>query len=73
MFGTESDCIVSDWSDWSKCSIDCGMSSEGTQSRTRQILKQHTGGQECPKDLEEIRACVDLLPCRRSIIPVNVA
>jgi hypothetical protein len=48
------DCVVSDWSAWGECSVECG---GGTQTRTRSIITsaQH-GGTACPV-LTETRAC----------------
>jgi Spondin-like TSP1 domain len=56
-------CEMSGWSDWSKCSKDCG---PGTQVRTRRVLTQAAhGGDACPSELEETRDC-EVKPC-----PVN--
>ena len=48
------DCQVSDWSDWSKCDVACGI---GTLTRTREVLRpESNGGRQCPS-LEESRSC----------------
>ena len=48
------DCQVSDWSDWSKCDVACGI---GTSSRTREVIRpESNGGVQCPS-LEESRSC----------------
>jgi len=53
------DCIVSGWSDWSKCDRLCG---GGTQTRTRTITtKPANGGNACPV-LTEIQTCNNI-PC----------
>ena len=48
------DCQVSDWSDWSKCDVACGI---GSSTRTREVLRpESNGGRQCPA-LEESRSC----------------
>ena len=48
------DCQVSEWSNWSKCDVVCGI---GTSTRTREILRpESNGGRQCPP-LEESRSC----------------
>jgi hypothetical protein len=48
------DCEVSEWSEWTKCSVNCGI---GSSERRREILKpESNGGNECPI-LEEKRSC----------------
>ncbi|CEM22062.1 unnamed protein product, partial [Vitrella brassicaformis CCMP3155] len=50
----KTDCTVSDWSGWDKCSEECG---GGTQSRTRTVVEpDQSGGAPCP-ELSEERAC----------------
>ncbi|CEM31478.1 unnamed protein product, partial [Vitrella brassicaformis CCMP3155] len=50
----KTDCTVSDWSEWDKCSEECG---GGTQSRTRTVVEpDQSGGAPCP-ELSEERAC----------------
>jgi Spondin-like TSP1 domain len=50
-------CELSDWSDWSKCSKDCG---PGTKTRTRVIKTAAAhGGQECSMD-----ALTETVPCQ---------
>eukprot|EP01012_Entosiphon_sulcatum_P049574 TRINITY_DN6820_c0_g1_i5.p1 TRINITY_DN6820_c0_g1~~TRINITY_DN6820_c0_g1_i5.p1 ORF type:complete len:1020 (+),score=28.13 TRINITY_DN6820_c0_g1_i5:698-3757(+) len=51
-------CIVSDWSEWTPCSVTCG---GGTQSHNRIIVLRPTGLERCPA-LEETRTCNEL-PC----------
>jgi thrombospondin type 1 repeat protein len=59
------DCVVSDWTDWSKCSKDCG---GGTQQRTRKVsTPAQNGGAGCP-DLSETRPCNEL-PCLPPVPP----
>jgi Spondin-like TSP1 domain/Thrombospondin type 1 domain/Tyrosine-protein kinase ephrin type A/B receptor-like len=44
------DCVVSNWSDYSECTKNCGT---GTQMRTRKILKDSlNGGTPCPNLIE---------------------
>lgn len=60
------DCVLSEWSDWTSCTLDCGNGNDGTQTRIRQILKHPApGGEQCPGNLEEVRPCVDIQPCRK--------
>ncbi|XP_019630099.1 PREDICTED: thrombospondin type-1 domain-containing protein 7A-like [Branchiostoma belcheri] len=55
------DCVVSEFSDWSKCSTTCG---EGTQTRVRNVLRPNLhGGRHCP-DLMMMRVCTNVPPCR---------
>ena len=54
-----SDCMVSDWSNWSACSAACGGS--GIQNRTRTITAERNGGRYCPH-LEELQVC-NKQPC----------
>ncbi|KAF7458020.1 Spondin-1 [Cryptosporidium felis] len=54
------DCVVSEWSQWSDCSSTC---EEGKVRRSRTVIQemQH-GGEECPVDLEQVQDCsVDVI------------
>nr|XP_018916487.1 PREDICTED: spondin-1-like isoform X1 [Bemisia tabaci] len=52
--GDPVDCVVSDWSRWSKCSSLCG----GYKERTRTILVYPAnGGKPCPKKLIRTKLC----------------
>lgn len=47
-------CAVSDWSDWTACSVSCG---DGLQQRTRMVTTYPAnGGQACPSTIEN-RTC----------------
>ncbi|XP_063067955.1 thrombospondin type-1 domain-containing protein 7B-like [Engraulis encrasicolus] len=56
-----SDCVLSDWSAWSQCSLSCsGKHSEGKQHRTRSVLAlPGEGGAACPNasSLQQWRPC----------------
>lgn len=60
----EEDCVVSDWTPWSSCSVACGVADDGRQTRSRKILRHPGPGRPaCPTDLLETRPCVDIFPC----------
>ena len=77
------DCVVSDWSQWSSCSVTCG-GHVGNQTRTRHFV---AGGLSCPyndTDLLETRNCSSYEECVPAIffikqlpwgvcVPVKVA
>ncbi|BFZ22563.1 hypothetical protein BsWGS_25602 [Bradybaena similaris] len=49
------DCLLSDWSDWSPCSKNCGL---GYTKRSSSILQAPTGnGRQCPDKLEQTKQC----------------
>ncbi|MDD9935209.1 MAG: thrombospondin type-1 domain-containing protein [Myxococcales bacterium] len=53
------DCVVSEWAEWSACSVACG---GGTQTRTRTVTTEaDNGGAACP-ELEDSGACNEQ-PC----------
>ncbi|XP_059057463.1 spondin-1-like [Achroia grisella] len=54
------DCLVSDWSDWTPCSVTCGF---GDKFRSRTVLRNKTeNGRECPL-LEERTHCGNINSC----------
>jgi hypothetical protein len=52
MNNSPKDCVTSEWSDWSSCSVSCG---GGTQTRTRTIIKPAENGGNCI--LTDTRRC----------------
>jgi len=44
------DCVVSDWLQWSACSVSCG---PGKRTRTRNLSEPSAGGAACPSSSEE--------------------
>jgi hypothetical protein len=58
------DCILSEWSDWSPCSVSCGI---GRQEKIREIMREaQNGGLPCPTKLFKRRRC-SLAPCNLSL------
>jgi hypothetical protein len=56
------DCVLSDWEEWSECSISCG--EVGYQVRFRNITTdQAHGGEACGDMFENRTECPDLVPC----------
>ncbi|XP_012289125.1 spondin-1 [Orussus abietinus] len=54
------DCMVTDWSPWSPCSVTCGT---GRVTSFRMIKRQaENGGQSCPRKLQRKARC-QLAPC----------
>ena len=58
------DCVMSEWSNFSACSVTCG---DGTQTRTRSILSLPRNlGRPCNSTVET-RVCPDIPPCLLSL------
>lgn len=61
---TPRDCKVSDWGEWSPCSITCGV---GTMERRREVIKHaRRGGLSCPP-LLETRWCGSPKGCQKTV------
>lgn len=59
------DCTVSEWSEWSTCSNECG---SGTQKRSRTVqISEKNGGKHCPR-LGQIRNCRSFQSCHSGIL-----
>ncbi|EEB20418.1 f-spondin, putative [Pediculus humanus corporis] len=53
--GTRIDCVVDDWTDWTPCSVSCGV---GKSVKMRMVKVQpQNGGRPCPKRLLKKRVC----------------
>uniref|UniRef100_A0A147BC09 Putative thrombospondin type-1 domain-containing protein 7a isoform x2 n=1 Tax=Ixodes ricinus TaxID=34613 RepID=A0A147BC09_IXORI len=52
-------CVVSEWSDWSKCLDSKAENSTHLRNRTRRILRQPRLGDQCPYHLTETDACLE--------------
>lgn len=58
--GPPVDCVVSDWSVWTDCSVTCGV---GIKERFRMIkVKPENGGRPCPRRLVRRKKC-QMGPC----------
>ncbi|GFO20406.1 thrombospondin type-1 domain-containing protein 7a [Plakobranchus ocellatus] len=63
------DCHVSEWSEWSPCSVTCvpvqALQSYPEKERQRYILREpENGGQNCPSELFQRQACLELPVCQ---------
>eukprot|EP00922_Rhytidocystis_sp_ex-Travisia-forbesii_P067222 GHVS01099978.1.p1 GENE.GHVS01099978.1~~GHVS01099978.1.p1 ORF type:complete len:3586 (-),score=566.23 GHVS01099978.1:255-11012(-) len=58
------DCVQTDWSDWSECSVTCGgRNRPGQQKRTRRIRSHpKNGGKPCDKTIDTKECYRDLCP-----------
>jgi len=48
------DCHLQDWSDWSACSVSCGL---GVKARSRVKNQERDGGKACNEPLSQINEC----------------
>jgi len=57
--GDVQDCLLSKWSPWSDCTLNCG---GGQQTKTRMVIQGAAdGGKGCSKVLKKIRGCNEFL------------
>lgn len=67
--GAPVDCVQVDWSEWSDCSVPCGV---GNQTRSREVIQPPAfGGRSCESPLQELRECrakaCASMDCRMSV------
>jgi len=63
--GINSDCKVTEWTPWTKCSATC---SGGQQVRERSITQNPRGsGEQCPKELMQTQGC-ELQECPDAVV-----
>lgn len=49
------DCVVTEWTDWTPCSVTCGI---GTTDKYRRIVTEaRNGGVACPRKLSKRKRC----------------
>lgn len=65
---TETDCVVSEWSPLSPCTLTCDSTGVGGyQIRSREIkVKNSPGGEKCPALEEKVVGCNKGIPCRET-------
>eukprot|EP00976_Prorocentrum_cordatum_P058797 1173777-Prorocentrum_minimum.AAC.1 len=66
--GPHQDCVLSEWSAWSACTIPAG-ACDGTRTRTRTVFSEATGCGTCPSNLQETEMCMPETPTPECITP----
>ena len=65
------DCVLSDWSHWTKCSATC-ISTTGVQTRSRRFAAHGTSCRYSAANLTETRSCTISTPCTETVYHVQV-
>lgn len=66
------DCVLSDWSHWTKCSASC-IGITGMQRRTRRFAAYGTSCPYSTANLTETRSCMTNTPCTETVYHVEVS
>lgn len=74
MDSCDSDCVLSEWTPWSKCSRNCKFSASsagGRARRRRDVVTQETGSGKCPAKDDKTR--FEEKRCNQDLCPQNIS